>query len=139
MGQGSGREGSRGGAPEGRPRRALRRAQGRQGPEEEVVAAAATGDPAVPDCRICGACCAYSREWPRLTLEDDEAIARIPPRLLDDAAGRMRCEGDRCLALAGEVGVATSCSIYEARPEVCRACEPGDDACTMARAHFGLG
>lgn len=102
------------------------------------MGAAATGDSAVPDCRTCGACCAYSREWPRLTLEDDEAIARIPSELLDDAAGRMRCDGDRCSALAGEIGVSTSCSIYDVRPEVCRACMPGDDACLIARRHHGL-
>ncbi len=100
--------------------------------------AAPAGGLAVPDCRNCGACCAYSRDWPRLTLEDDDAIARIPPQLLDDAAGRMRCEGDRCTALVGEIDVSTSCSIYEVRPEVCRACMPGDDACGIARRHFGL-
>jgi uncharacterized protein len=31
----------------------------------------------------------------------------------------------------------TSCSIYDVRPEVCRACLPGDDACTIARTHYG--
>ena len=100
--------------------------------------AAAAGDSAVPECRNCGACCAYSREWPRLTLEDDDAIALIPPELLDDAAGRMRCDGDRCLALDGEIGVATSCRIYEVRPEVCRACLPGDPECLTARRRHGL-
>jgi Fe-S-cluster containining protein len=90
------------------------------------------------DCQSCGACCSYSRDWPRLTLEDDDAIARIPAALLDDDTGRMRCEGDRCQALVGTVGRATSCSIYAVRPEVCRACLPGDDACLIARRHFGL-
>ncbi len=102
------------------------------------MAAAPTGDLAGLDCQACGACCAYSREWPRLTLEDDETIARIPPELLDDAAGRMRCEGDRCSALVGEIGVSTSCGIYEVRPEVCRACLPGDEECLTARRHYGL-
>ncbi len=88
-------------------------------------------------CRTCGACCAYSREWPRFTLENDETLARIPPAFVDDASGRMRCEGDRCAALTGEVGVSTTCSVYEVRPEVCRACVPGDDACTIARSHYG--
>jgi Fe-S-cluster containining protein len=50
----------------------------------------------------------------------------------------MRCDGDRCSALLGEVGVATSCRIYSVRPDVCRACEPGDDACRIARNSFGL-
>ncbi len=89
-------------------------------------------------CQTCGACCAYSAEWPRFTLEDEAAIARIPAALVDDAHGRMRCEGNRCAALNGEVGVATRCAIYADRPDVCRACEPGDDACLQARRFFGL-
>lgn len=88
-------------------------------------------------CRTCGACCAYSREWPRFTLEDDETLARIPPAFVDDPSGRMRCEGERCTALVGEIGVSTSCSVYAVRPEVCRACLPGDGACTIARSHYG--
>ncbi len=50
----------------------------------------------------------------------------------------MRCEGDRCSALAGKVGTATSCSIYAVRPEVCRVCIAGDAECTLARQRFGL-
>ena len=50
----------------------------------------------------------------------------------------MRCEGDRCSALLGEIGVATACVIYADRPDVCRACLPGDDSCLMARHRFGL-
>jgi hypothetical protein len=40
--------------------------------------------------------------------------------------------------LAGEVGVATSCTVYADRPDVCRECQPGDDACAMARRRYGL-
>lgn len=94
--------------------------------------------PADDVCRACGACCAYSADWPRFTLEDDAAIARIPEAYVDDARGAMRCHGDRCAALAGTVGVETSCEIYPDRPDVCRACVPGDDACRIARRHFGL-
>jgi Fe-S-cluster containining protein len=92
----------------------------------------------VSPCTACGACCAYSAEWPRFTLEDDEVIARLPPALITDRVTGMRCIGDRCCALAGEVGVATSCTVYAQRPDVCRACQPGDDACAMARARYGL-
>lgn len=95
-------------------------------------------DDATAMCRACGACCSFSRDWPRFSLEDDADLARIPRALVDNAHGRMRCDGDRCAALRGEVGVATSCVVYEVRPEVCRACEPGDEACRMARARFGL-
>jgi Fe-S-cluster containining protein len=89
-------------------------------------------------CQNCGACCAYSAEWPRFSLEDDAALARIPAALVDEERGRMRCDGDRCTALDGDIGVRTACAIYPVRPDVCRACLPGDDACLMARAHFNL-
>lgn len=90
------------------------------------------------DCQSCGACCAYSRDWPRFTLEDDAAIARIPAEIVDDTAGRMRCDGDRCRALRGTVGQQTSCGIYAVRPQVCRDEQPGDEACRIARAHYGF-
>lgn len=91
------------------------------------------------DCQDCGACCSYSADWPRFTLEDDDTIARIPPALVDDAEGRMRCVGDRCSALAGTVGAKTACTVYALRPIVCRDCEPGDPECLMARRRHGLG
>ncbi|HEX2655710.1 MAG TPA: YkgJ family cysteine cluster protein [Xanthobacteraceae bacterium] len=105
----------------------------------------AANDPANPldgksilDCQACGACCSFSAEWPRFSLEDDAALDRIPPAFVDAGEGRMRCEDNRCSALAGIVGVSTSCMIYEVRPDVCRACLPGDDECLTARRHFGL-
>lgn len=108
-------------------------------PRDQALATVAPVDGGdVPSCQDCGACCAYSREWPRFTLENEADLARIPAALVDDNLGRMRCQGDRCSALSGEIGVATACTIYDARPQVCRACLPGDDACRMARQHFGL-
>jgi uncharacterized protein len=92
----------------------------------------------VSPCQSCGACCAYSAEWPRFSLESEAALAQIPPAYVDDANGRMRCVGNRCTALTGNVGLATACAIYPVRPEVCRACEPGDPECTIARQHHGL-
>ena len=89
-------------------------------------------------CQTCGACCSYSRDWPRFTTESDSELELIPRVLVDHHLGRMKCTGDRCTALIGEVGIATSCAIYSVRPEVCRACEPGDDACQMARRRFAL-
>ena len=89
-------------------------------------------------CNACGACCSYSADWPRFTLEDDADIALLPPELVSDTMSCMRCDGERCCALSGKVGVNTSCSVYAQRPDVCRACQPGDEACTMARHRFGL-
>jgi uncharacterized protein len=89
-------------------------------------------------CNACGACCSYSAEWPRFTLESDAAIARLPRELVGEGMVGMRCEGARCCALVGIVGVATSCAVYALRPYVCRECQPGDDACAMARERAGL-
>jgi len=50
----------------------------------------------------------------------------------------MRCDGDRCSALEGEIGRSTRCVVYADRPVVCRDCVPGDDACRIARAGLGL-
>jgi Fe-S-cluster containining protein len=95
-------------------------------------------DSAEFDCQTCGACCSFSREWPRFTLEDDVAVARIPRSFVDSAGKGMRCKGNRCAALVGTVDILVSCAIYSIRPDVCRACLPGDDACRMARERFQL-
>ena len=89
-------------------------------------------------CRSCGACCSYSPEWPRFSLEDETALDLIPREFVDDKQGRMRCDGNRCTALVGDVGVATACAVYAVRPDVCRACLPGDAACQTARHRFNL-
>jgi uncharacterized protein len=109
------------------------------GPDNEPMLPAPAHLTDVSICQACGACCAYSRDWPRFTTETEAEIARVPAELVDDDLARIRCHGDRCSALVGEVGVSTSCAIYSVRPDVCRACEPGDEACAMARQRFGLG
>jgi uncharacterized protein len=90
------------------------------------------------ECRVCGACCSFSAEWPRFSLESDGDLDQIPDAYVDDNLGGMRCDGNRCAALLGEVGVSTACAVYNVRPDVCRVCLPGDDACRMARRHFNL-
>jgi Fe-S-cluster containining protein len=89
-------------------------------------------------CQACGACCSYSSNWPRFTTEDDAALDLIPEKFVNDKLSGMRCDGERCSALAGKVGVATSCGVYAVRPEVCRTCMPGDVECEMARRRHGL-
>ena len=90
-------------------------------------------------CQSCGACCSYSHEWPRFSIESDAELELIPQRLVSESLGGMGCAGDRCLALTGDIGVATACSIYAIRPVVCRTCQPGDEECLMARRKFSLG
>ena len=93
---------------------------------------------AVFDCQSCGACCAYSADWPRFSTEEDAQLERIPEKFVSADLSGMRCEGARCSALTGEVGKHTSCGIYDLRPDVCRACMPGGEDCLMARAAHGL-
>lgn len=94
-------------------------------------------DPAF-SCQECGACCAYSADWPRFTTESDDEIDLIPPALVAENGSGMRCEGNRCAALKGEIGKATACGIYGLRPDVCRICLRGDPECLMARRAWGL-
>jgi|SRR5437660_4213487 len=89
-------------------------------------------------CQTCGACCAYSRNWPRFSTEDDAALELIPAELVNETLSGMRCDGERCSALSGRIGIATSCGIYAVRPEVCRSCMPGDVECAIARRKHGL-
>lgn len=89
-------------------------------------------------CQDCGACCSTSRAWPRFTTESDDELDLIPAALVADDLSGMRCVGDRCAALQGEVGRRTACSIYGLRPDVCRTCQPGDEACSAARERHRL-
>jgi Fe-S-cluster containining protein len=69
----------------------------------------APGEDAQAMCQACGACCSFSADWPRFSLEDDAALDRIPRPFLEHSFGRMRGEGDRCAALVGEVVFASTC------------------------------
>lgn len=89
-------------------------------------------------CQSCGACCSYSEDWPRFTIEDEATLDLIPATYVNARMSGMRCQGSRCSALSGDVGIATSCSIYELRPEVCRTCLPGDVECNLARRKHEL-
>jgi hypothetical protein len=98
-------------------------------------------------CQCCGACCAAFRvdfhpaevaggafAWgqgvpPALTVPVTSAIVRM--------AGSDAAE-PRCVALAGEVGKAVACTIYDARPSPCREFIATDDACARARRRHGL-
>jgi Fe-S-cluster containining protein len=89
-------------------------------------------------CQSCGACCSYSANWPRFTIEDDATLDLIPAKYVNERQSGMRCDGDRCSALSGKIGETVRCTIYAVRPEVCRTCMPGDAECNMARRRHGL-
>lgn len=98
-------------------------------------------------CQTCGACCASLRvdfhpaelaggafAWGlgvpvEMTVPVTPAIVRL-------------CGTDasppRCIALAGEVGVAVQCTIYNVRPSPCREFDTEHSACNRARQRFGL-
>lgn len=98
-------------------------------------------------CQSCGACCASFRvdfhpaelaggafAWgegvsPALTVPVTASIVRMCGT---DAAA------PRCIALAGEVGVAVNCTIYDLRPSPCREFDTEHAACNRARQRCGL-
>ncbi len=98
-------------------------------------------------CQTCGACCTTFRvdfhpfelaggafAWgagvsKEMTVPVTANIVRMCGT--DTAA-------PRCVALAGEVGVAVNCTIYEARPSPCREFDTEHAACNRARQRSGL-
>lgn len=98
---------------------------------------------AVHPCLRCGACCAAFRVsfyWAEPV--PDELTVRISPFLAAmDGTDRPT---PRCVALAGDVGTAAHCTIYEARPTPCRefaaSWEDGtaNPRCDAARARHDL-
>lgn len=94
--------------------------------------------PDIYDCQACGACCAYSEDWPRFSLETDEELDAIPEAMVAADLSGMKFENGRCVALKGELGKCVGCTIYAVRPIVCRDCMPGDPECLMAREAIGL-
>lgn len=64
--------------------------------------------------------------------------AGIADELIDFEHGRMLCHGNRCAALAGEIGGRAQCSVYAYRPLVCREFQAGSDDCLMVRRSFKL-
>lgn len=90
-------------------------------------------------CLTCGACCAAFRVsfyWSEARALDDAWIEKAGP-FHACMAGTQQA-APRCVALAGEIGQAVSCRVYDARPPACREVQPGDDKCQRARARHGL-
>lgn len=90
--------------------------------------------PDVPECLSCGTCC-FS-EMPQyigvfgVDHERMDARALAFTEFLGDNKCFMRMEGGRCSALAIDpLAKRYACSIYEMRPDCCRALERGSGAC----------
>lgn len=98
-------------------------------------------------CEYCGACCVSFRvDFHPAELAGGAFAwgAGVPlPMTLPVTSAMVRMKGTddappRCVALAGEVGVAVHCTIYDGRPSPCREFDIEHDACRHARRRCGL-
>lgn len=98
-------------------------------------------------CLSCGACCAAFRVPMYWSEAEDRGIAPALTEKIDPLRVAMRVDDSshlRCIALEGEIGLATACTIYAQRPSPCRdlgaAWEDGlpSPQCDRARARHGL-
>ena len=110
----------------------------------------------VADCRACGACCLGGYDngdgWADCTVEDVKRMSRsVRAKLVRIKYGFFYTDaraatptvmtkkfGTVCAFLRGTPGKRCSCSIYETRPEICRAFQLGSRPCREARAEIGL-
>ncbi len=95
----------------------------------------------VPECTKCGVCC-FSRapDYLRVFGSDYERLgddAEALTHFIDNRAF-MRLEEGHCIALRYHAESSQFlCSIYENRPDVCRALERGSGQCAAERAEKG--
>ena len=101
-------------------------------------------------CLSCGACCAHFRVAFHWSEADPFVGGRTPAALteqLDPHRVVMRgtqARAPRCDALAGDIGRAAHCTIYEQRPSPCAALQPSWETgtpspqCDRARQAHGL-
>ena len=96
------------------------------------------------DCQRCGACCAVFRVSFYWAEADDASGGTVPVAWTRQVSPQLRCMAGtevapvRCIALAGEIGQAVGCRIYDQRSTTCRSVEPGDSQCRKARAAMPL-
>lgn len=105
------------------------------------------GQPAVSPCQSCGACCVSFRVDFHPAELAGGAFAWgpgvLPAMTVPVTANIVRMAGTdasppRCIALAGEIGVAVNCTIYDGRPSPCREFDTEHAACNRARQRCGL-
>lgn len=99
----------------------------------------------VPDCRTCGACCAF---YTCVAVEETDPVPRShywkigergsSPAPIAKRQLRRDPVTNNCVGLEGEIGKAVGCGIYSRRPAACRAFDAGSDQCHAARRAFGL-
>lgn len=120
----------------------------------------------IPECVGCGACCAFSSNWVGVTEEERKKLPEYavvksdahydwdplprPDYVMRTVAGNRLVStpaergqppalGQRCWCLVGEIGSDVRCSVYENRPQECRAFERGSQGCLWLLGWYGLG
>ncbi len=97
------------------------------------------------DCQKCGACCATfdvpldaedTRRMQAAGLLETLTFPYERPAWSVHFLKRDAASG-RCLSLGGPLGDC-GCTIYEHRPNLCRALQPGDEHCLEARRRHGF-
>ena len=103
------------------------------------------------DCTSCGACCFGRRDYVQVFAHDaarlgparTEELVAAPVGEIPASVGResepkrfMKMTHGHCTALSTATPGRFLCTVYEDRPELCRALEPGSAACLDARARM---
>jgi len=98
-------------------------------------------------CQSCGACCVSFRvdfhpaELTGGAFAWGEGVPLAMTLPVTPNIVRMRGTDDappRCIALAGQIGEAVNCTIYDGRPSPCREFDIEHAACNRARQRCGL-
>jgi Fe-S-cluster containining protein len=105
------------------------------------------------DCTACGACCFGKRDYVQVFADD---VARLGPARTAEfvapatgeipaSVGRapepkrfMKMTHGHCSALLTSVPNRFLCRVYDDRPLLCRAFQPGSAPCLEARARLGV-
>ena len=103
------------------------------------------------DCTTCGACCFGKRDYVQVFAHDAAvlgpartaelvapAVGEIPASVGRESEPKrfMKMTHGRCIALNTAIPNRFLCTVYEDRPVLCRALEPGSAACLDARARM---
>ena len=105
------------------------------------------------DCTACGACCFGKRDYVQVFADDvarlgtartaelvAPAVGEIPASVGRESEAQrfMKMTHGHCGALRTTVPNRFLCAVYEDRPMLCRALEPGSAPCLEARARRGV-
>ena len=105
------------------------------------------------DCLSCGACCYGKRDYVQVFTHDAvrlgparmEEFVALPIGEAPASVGRaaepvrfMKMTDGHCKALCTTTPKRFECSVYENRPTLCRALEPGSGPCLEARVRLGI-